>query len=149
MIGASEALSGIALLVVTHQRTAMAAAIVKDVYFAVFMPAANDGLAADRRREEISGTRNLARVTYEHPRALENALHLQIENGGIYEDPAVDTIILNQRRDRQVACQRAHAKLSLETGARLLNTAASLCAATTTGPHAGKHKSIDRTNRIN
>ena len=77
----------------------MGAAVDEHVHRAVAVARHDDGLAPHARREEIARAPDLALVAEDQPRAPEDPGHLELEQGGVGVDGAVDPVGLNQTLD--------------------------------------------------
>ncbi len=72
--------SAVAALLLAYGRRAMHTAIHHDVEVAVLVARHDGGLRADWNGFEIARRRHLALVADEHPVALEDAFHLELED---------------------------------------------------------------------
>ena len=78
----------VAALEAAEHRAAVRTGVDEGVEFALAIPGDDDRLAADVRREEVVVVRHLALVGEIDPVALEDRLHLQLEQLGVGEDVA-------------------------------------------------------------
>ena len=96
MIGADEA-RGIALARFAHRRAAVAAAVDHDMNFARLGAVHDDRLAPDMGGDEIAGFGNVADVRDPDPGAVEDAVHLLLEDRRIAIERGVDAVGKDQR----------------------------------------------------
>lgn len=79
-------------LAAAQHRSAVAARVDQGVQFAFLVAADDDGLTTDAGGEVVADIRDLALVREVHPIALEDVLHLQLEDLFVGEDIATDLV---------------------------------------------------------
>src|SRR5260221_3542853 len=107
VVAAAE-MPDVALAVADHLGAAMAAAVVEDMHGAVAVPAHDDGLPAERRRDVVAGLRHLAVVADIDPGPPEDPRHLELEQLGIDIDVAVNAFRFDQLADRRAVVRHCY-----------------------------------------
>src|SRR6185312_1059280 len=114
VIAAAEE-ADIALAIAHHFGAAMAAAIMEHIDLAVAVPAYHHRLSADGCGDIIARVLHLALMPDPYPGAAEDALHLNLEKGGIDIDVAMNAVGLDQRADRRGVIGRHRVPPSLRS----------------------------------
>src|SRR5260221_8847160 len=99
VVAAAEGLD-VALAIADDLGAAMAAAVIDNMHGTIRVPAHDDGLAADGRRQIVARLRHLAVMPDIDPGAPEDALHFQLEQLRVDIDVAVNAIRLHKVPDR-------------------------------------------------
>jgi hypothetical protein len=97
VVRADERLPGVALLVAAELDAAVRAAVVEHADRAVLVAHHHHRLAADLQGPVVADVRHLRRVAAVDPGLLPDVRHLELEEGGVGVDAAVDAVGFDER----------------------------------------------------